>query len=122
MTAVQALRVFLLLSAACFVAEPPPAHAQTSPDGAALFQTHCAMCHEGAAAASSRAPSRAVLAQKSQEEILRALESGPMVIYGNRMIEAERRAVAAFLSSNTASTAALSRDNLCATKAPITCR
>src|SRR5690348_15490800 len=116
MTAAQALRVFLFLFAAGFVAAP----AQTAPNGSALFQTHCATCHEGAAAASNRAPTRATLAQKSQEEILRALESGPMVIYGNRMSEVERHAIAAFLSSNTASTAALSRANLCATKEPIT--
>jgi polyvinyl alcohol dehydrogenase (cytochrome) len=107
----------LLLTAGIVTA---PVRAQAPPDGAALFQTHCAACHEGAAAASSRAPARAALAQKSQEEILLALESGPMVIYGNRMSEAERHTVAAFLSSNTASTAALSRANLCATKELIT--
>src|SRR5690348_6097624 len=78
------------------------------------------MCHESAAAAGNRAPTRSLLAQKPQEEILRALESGPMVIYGNRMSEAGRHAVAAFLSSNTASTAALSTANLCTTKGPIT--
>ena len=117
MTAARTLRAFLLLLAPGIAIAP--AHAQT-PDGAALFQTHCAACHEGAAAASNRAPTRAALAQKSQEEILRALESGPMVIYGNRMSEVERHAVAAFLSSNTASTAALSMANPCAKKEPIT--
>ncbi len=118
MTVAQTLRVFLLLLTAGFLTVP--AGAQTTPNGAALFQTHCAACHEGPAAAGNRAPTRAALAQKSQEEILRALESGPMVIYGNRMSEAGRHAVAAFLSSNTASTEALSRANLCATKEPIT--
>ncbi|HEY6904338.1 MAG TPA: PQQ-binding-like beta-propeller repeat protein [Candidatus Acidoferrales bacterium] len=118
MTVAQTVRFFLLLLAAGILAMPT--RAQTTPNGAALFQTHCAMCHEGAAAAGNRAPTRAELAQKSQEEILRALESGPMVIYGNRMSEAGRHAVAAFLSSNTASTEVLSRANLCATKEPIT--
>lgn len=106
------------------------AMAQEAPvkaDGAALFREHCAMCHVGAAGANStesaapgRVPSVQVLAQKTREEILRALESGPMVIYGNRMVEAERRAVAAYLSSNTATSAALTRANLCAKNEPIT--
>ena len=118
MTVARTVRVFVLLLTAAFLTAP--LRAQTTPNGAALFQTHCATCHEGAAAAGNRAPTRSLLAQKSQEEILRALESGPMVIYGNRMSEAGRRAVAAFLSSNTASTEALSRANLCVTKEPIT--
>ena len=117
MTVAKTVRGFLLLLTAVVLAAS--ARAQTAPSGAALFQTHCAMCHAGAAAATNRAPTRSLLAQKSQEEILRALESGPMVIYGNRMSEAGRRAVAAFLSSNTASNEALSRANLCTTKEPI---
>lgn len=90
MTVVQTLRVLLFLLIAGVLTVP--AHAQTTPNGAVLFQTHCATCHEGAAAAGNRAPTRSLLAQKSQEEILRALESGPMVIYGNRMSEAGRHA------------------------------
>src|ERR1700689_950065 len=72
---------------------------QAKPDGAALFKEHCSMCHVSGGAKGNQAPAIEVLAQKTQEEILRALESGPMVIYGNRMVEAERQAVAAFLSS-----------------------
>jgi len=94
-------------------ARPP----QAAPDGAALFALRCAWCHEGAAAAASRAPSRAVLAEKTQQEILQALESGAMVIYGNRMKETERRAVAAFLTSKVA--ADVSQANLCATAPPL---
>ncbi|HEX4074061.1 MAG TPA: PQQ-binding-like beta-propeller repeat protein [Candidatus Acidoferrales bacterium] len=101
----------ILLAATC-------ASAQAAPDGAALFQQHCASCHAGAAAATSRAPSRAVLAEKTQQEILQTLESGAMVIYGNRMNEAERRALAAFLSSKVG--ADVSRANLCASAQPIT--
>ena len=78
------------------------------------------MCHISGGAKGNAAPPIEVLAQKTQEEILRALESGAMVIYGNRMSSAERRAVAAFLSSNTANSAALAMANLCATKKPIT--
>lgn len=96
----------------------PRASAQAAPDGAALFQQHCAACHAGAAAAASRAPVLAVLAEKTQQEILQTLESGAMVIYGNQMNEAERRAVAAFLSSKVATD--VSRANLCASAPPIT--
>ena len=84
----------------CF-AQDKQASTQTKPDGAALFKEHCSMCHISGGAKGSQAPAIEVLAQKTQEEILRALESGPMVIYGNRMVEVERHAVAAFLSSNT---------------------
>jgi polyvinyl alcohol dehydrogenase (cytochrome) len=105
-----------------FVAVGVLSHAAAAqpPDGAALFKEHCATCHQTAPVANSQAPTTAVLAQKSQEEILRALESGPMVIYGNRMSEIGRHAVAAFLTSNTSSTAASSMANSCATKDPIT--
>lgn len=98
----------------------PRFSAQTSPDGAALFKEHCAMCHEGAAAGAGRAPTTALLAEKTREEILQALESGAMVIYGNRMsTEAERKAVAAFLSSKSSGDAA-SRANMCTAAGPTT--
>ncbi len=114
----QVLRVIGLLLAPCIFAAS--AAAQAAPDGAALFQEHCSMCHISGGAKGNQAPAIEVLAQKTQEEILRALESGPMVIYGNRMSEAERRAIAAFLSSNTSTSAALTMANLCATPRPIT--
>ncbi len=101
-------------------AQDKQAPAQTKPDGAALFKEHCSMCHISGGAKGNQAPAIEVLAQKSQEEILRALESGAMVIYGNRMSKAERQAVAAFLSSNTSNSASLTTANLCATKQPIT--
>jgi polyvinyl alcohol dehydrogenase (cytochrome) len=51
---------------------------------------------------------------------VRALESGTMVIYGNRMTARERRAIAQFLSSNTATSADTASANLCPSKRPIT--
>jgi polyvinyl alcohol dehydrogenase (cytochrome) len=101
-------------------AQDKQASAQSRPDGAGLFKEHCSMCHVSGGAKGNQAPATEVLAQKSQEEILRALESGAMVIYGNRLSKTERRAVAAFLSSDTATSAALTMANLCATKQPIT--
>jgi polyvinyl alcohol dehydrogenase (cytochrome) len=95
------------------------AAAQAAPDGEALFKDHCAACHQSASAGGGRAPTPAVLAQKSREEIVRAMESGTMFIYGNRMSAADRRAVAAFLSSNTSSSAAASMANLCTSRKSI---
>jgi polyvinyl alcohol dehydrogenase (cytochrome) len=113
----QVLRVLGILLAPCIFAAG--AAAQAAPDGAALFKEHCSMCHISGGAKGNQAPAIEVLAQKTQEEILRALESGPMVIYGNRMSEAERRAIAAYLSSNTSTSAALTMANLCAAPRPI---
>jgi len=89
------------------------------PNGQALFQAHCASCHNDAATGANRAPSPAVLAGKTQEEIVRALESGPMVIYGNQLSEAERKAVAAFLSSNPGTSGAQAKANMCASAKPL---
>ena len=77
------------------------------------------MCHNDAAAGSNRAPSPAVLAGKTQEEILRALESGAMVIYGNQLTEAQRKAIATFLSSNPGNSGAEAMANRCPVKKPV---
>jgi len=60
-----------LLAAACAHAAatpseeagPPPAHA-TTPDGAALYQSRCASCHDNA---TDRTPTREVLSKKPAE-------------------------------------------------------
>ena len=65
-------------------------------EGAALYQKHCAGCHE--AGGESRAPGRDALKQLSPERILVVLESGVMYRQGLQRIPAERRAIAAFLS------------------------
>ena len=78
------------------------------------------MCHSQGATGANRAPSPAVLGGKTQEEILRALESGAMVIYGNRLSEAERKAIAAFLSSNPGTSAAEAAANMCRSRNPMT--
>ncbi len=91
-----------------------------APSGQALFEAHCAMCHSDRATGANRAPSPAVLAGKTQEEILRALESGVMVIYGNRLTEVERKAVAAYLSSNPGNSGAQAAANRCTSAEPLT--
>jgi len=109
--------VFLLITS---MFSAPETAGQAAPNGQALFQGHCAVCHNDAATGANRAPSPAVLAGKTQEEILRALESGAMVIYGNRITEAERKAIAAFLSSNPGNSGTEAAANLCSARRPLT--
>ena len=70
------------------------AHA-AGPDGSALFRKYCAACHDSAA---GRAPAISALRNLSPERILLALESGPMMIMGQRRTDPERRAIAEFLA------------------------
>jgi polyvinyl alcohol dehydrogenase (cytochrome) len=116
MRVLQAVALTVAFAAASRAA--PAQQRQAPPDGAALFQEHCSTCHIHGAAPGITAPSIEVLSQKTREEILRALESGPMTIYGNRMIEAERRAVAGYLSAKPGDSAELVQANFCPTKVP----
>src|SRR5713226_9028410 len=65
-------------------------------DGAALYRTNCASCHE--AGGESRAPGRESLRLMSPEHILSALEEGLMRPQGSQRTAEERRAIAEFLS------------------------
>lgn len=67
-------------------------------DAASLYGKWCAVCHE--ATAESRAPGRDVLSQMTAEQILAALETGPMApqAQGAMISRAERRALAEYLS------------------------
>jgi polyvinyl alcohol dehydrogenase (cytochrome) len=67
-----------------------------APDGEAVFQRSCAMCHNGAA--DSRAPRVETLRESSPEAIIDVLVSGAMRLQGSRLGGAERRAVAEYLS------------------------
>ncbi len=121
-----AVAVALLLGAAAACAS-----AQEKPEGAALFKQHCASCHVSAANPNTqpvattasivpgRAPSREILSQKTQEEILRALESGPMILYGNQIVESERRAIAAYLTPKKGDAATAAMANMCAMRSGI---
>jgi alcohol dehydrogenase (cytochrome c) len=71
-------------------------------DGAAVFEQRCASCHEGAA--DERAPSRTSLADRTPQQIVDALTVGTMAAQGAPLSDAERRAVAAFLSGHAAGT------------------
>ena len=65
-------------------------------NGAALFDNHCASCHAGTDA---RVPSVAALRQRTPDAIVAALVSGVMRQQGAELSDAERRAVAEFLSA-----------------------
>ena len=83
--------------ALCFSAglSSAPAYAQ---DGAAVFRSYCASCHEAGTNADSRAPGRDVLAQLTPEQILQALEKGAMKAQAAERSRAQRRALAEYLS------------------------
>ncbi|MBI3402055.1 MAG: PQQ-binding-like beta-propeller repeat protein, partial [Acidobacteria bacterium] len=73
-----------------------PSVSAQSPDGAAIFSSNCASCHDGATG--SRAPAPDILKQRSPEAILAALTAGGMRPQGGRLSGAQRRAVAEYLS------------------------
>ncbi|WFU28299.1 PQQ-binding-like beta-propeller repeat protein [Bradyrhizobium sp. CB1717] len=76
-----------------------PALAQQQ-DGAALYATHCAQCHEGDA--QSRVPGRSAMQAMSFDHVLGTLTSGSMAAMAKDRSEAERRAIAAFVTGKTA--------------------
>lgn len=75
----------------------PAAFAET-PDGAKVYDEHCASCH---ASAAGRVPSRETMARLSPRRIVNSLESGIMFMPGRRMTPQERRSVAEFLTGKT---------------------
>ena len=79
------------------------ASAQTAPDGAAVFQKACATCH-AQPGPDSRAPTREVLRSVAPEAIVTALTVGNMFRQGSELTDAERKAVAAFLSGRPVGT------------------
>ncbi|MGZ6018339.1 MAG: outer membrane protein assembly factor BamB family protein [Phenylobacterium sp.] len=73
------------------------AHAQGAPDGANIYETRCKACHDGG---NPRAPSRADLAQRAPADIVTALTSGIMQPMAQGLSDADKQAVAAFLTSS----------------------
>ena len=66
-----------------------------APDGRALYNKYCAGCHDSGA---GRAPATSALRNFSPERILLAMESGPMMIMGQRRTDPERRAISEFVA------------------------
>ena len=88
-------RLSLILLAVLAVAVP--ARAQT-PNGAAIFDNNCAVCHTGSDA---RIPSVESLGQRTPGAIVDALTTGAMIQQGGALSVAERRAVAEYLTGST---------------------
>ncbi|HET7215170.1 MAG TPA: PQQ-binding-like beta-propeller repeat protein [Terriglobia bacterium] len=108
------MKCWPILSAALSLLFALSAHATSShPDGRAIFQEKCAMCHR--TSHETRAPSQAILSQLSRRYILRSLESGDMKPVGLQLTKAERIAVARFLSSSDASEH-MTQAGLCTTR------
>ena len=86
-----------VLAAASLVAvlSAAPAHAQ---DGAALYKTHCASCHDNGA---DRAPGLELMRAMPPQRILDALEFGSMVSMTHGRTALERRAMAEFASGRS---------------------
>jgi len=80
-----------------------PAAGQDVPrqaDGAALFKTYCAMCHDGPAA-DAQAPRLDTLRQLSAEQALTALERGSMRVRAAERSRAQRRTLAEYVSGKS---------------------
>ncbi|UPK24652.1 outer membrane protein assembly factor BamB family protein [Bradyrhizobium sp. 195] len=90
----RARAVFAAMLAWCSA----PALAQQ--DGAALYTTHCAQCHDGDA--QSRVPSRGAMQAMSFDHVLTALTSGGMAAMAKDRSDAERRAIASFVTGKMA--------------------
>jgi polyvinyl alcohol dehydrogenase (cytochrome) len=95
------MRVFIL-ALICTANFAGDALAQ-APDaaGAAVFQRECASCHVRTGAPSA-VPSPDVLRQLAPEAIVTALTSGRMRVQGEQLSDADRRAVAEFLTGRAA--------------------
>jgi polyvinyl alcohol dehydrogenase (cytochrome) len=89
------LRVASFLLFCCCVFSAKPLRAQ---NGQVLYTKWCAVCHENSA--ESQAPGRDVLAKMTPEQILVALEKGPMKAQtlDDMISSAERQALAEYLS------------------------
>src|SRR5262245_6449766 len=102
----------LLVSAAALSA---PVYAQ---DGAALFKTYCATCHESGD--NSQAPGRDVLARMTPEQILQALEKGAMKTQAAERSRTQRHVLAEYLSGKKfgAEPAVMPQSAFCANAGP----
>ena len=87
-----------------------------APDGKALFQKNCAICHR--AEADNRAPLPEALKRLPNGAITTALESGSMKFQGAILKSEERQAIADFLSPRTAASVEPARTNACPGNAP----
>ena len=72
---------------------------QAGPQGSAIFQDHCASCHLGS---DPRVPTVAALGQRTPESVIDSLTTGLMRQQGSELSDAERRAVAEYVTGRAA--------------------
>ncbi len=87
--------------------------ASRAPDGAALFEARCIMCH----GPGMRATQLSALSKLSQDSIYAALKAGIMQPLAQGLGESERRAIAAYLAGNTERNAARVIEKPCKARA-----
>jgi polyvinyl alcohol dehydrogenase (cytochrome) len=114
-------RCFIIVGALMLLAMPAAGQdVRPQGDGAALFKTYCAMCHDGPAA-DAQAPHLDTLRRLSAEQVLAALERGSMRARAAERSRAQRRTLAEYVSGKplAASDAAIPKSAFCsATTAP----
>lgn len=71
---------------------------QAQMDGASLFETHCAICHEPAGANQALGPEISVMRQMTPEHILEVMESGVMQSQAKERSRTQRYLLAEYLS------------------------
>src|SRR5262249_53246847 len=64
-------------------------------DGAAIYKSTCATCHDSGV---ERIPSRETLNAMTPERVLAAMESGPMIAMASRLSTVERHTVAEYVT------------------------
>jgi polyvinyl alcohol dehydrogenase (cytochrome) len=79
--------------------QPPAPRPAAASAGATLYEASCATCHSGPT--DPRIPAVAVLRQRAPDAILEALTIGVMRQQGEALSDAERRAVAEYLSGRS---------------------
>jgi polyvinyl alcohol dehydrogenase (cytochrome) len=92
---------------------PLAAHAQQAvpsiaqPNGATLYSQYCSQCHD---AANSRTPSRSALQSMTFEQVLGTLSTGSMASIVQERTNAERTAIASFITGKGSKTPPASTD------------
>jgi polyvinyl alcohol dehydrogenase (cytochrome) len=119
MVRARRMRILLFTIVSVGVIFTGQARAQTPAGaGAAVFERECASCH--IRTAPSSVPSPDVLRQLAPEAIVTSLTSGRMRVQGERLSEADRRAVAEFLAGRAVAAATTtSAANQCKTTATL---
>jgi polyvinyl alcohol dehydrogenase (cytochrome) len=108
---IAASRVSILVLAGCA--------AGLAQDGEAVYQKHCAQCHDKGVKGVGRAPQLLTLSLMTPERVLAALTTGKMAEQGKALTPAESRSVAMFVTGGkTFGSEAATTQGACAEPAP----